>query len=80
MSEMEKNIPELDRVYGKYLAQIRHKSPSREKAERSLAIWSAKYIERVTSADPMLPGEGTYGGILEAYAKREALKQYLEEL
>ena len=28
----------------------------------------------------MHPGCGTYGGILEAYAKREALKQYIEEV
>lgn len=43
-------------------------------------IWSARYRERVVDGDSMFPGEETYGSILEAYARREALKQYLEEV
>ena len=77
---MEKNIPGLDKVYDVYLACLRARKLTRPEAERALAVWSAKYDRRVARGDLMHPGKGTYGGILEAYAKREALKQYIEEV
>nr|DAU98661.1 MAG TPA: hypothetical protein [Caudoviricetes sp.] len=77
---MEKNIPGLDKVYDVYLTCLRARKLTRPEAERSLMIWSALYNSRVARGDTMHPGKGTYGGILEAYAKREALKQYLEEV
>lgn len=77
---MEKNIPGLDKVYDVYLTCLRARKLTRPEAERALAVWSAKYDRRVARGDTMHPGYGTYGGILEAYAKREALKQYLEEV
>ena len=77
---MEKNIPGLDKVYDVYLACLRARKLTKLEAERSLMIWSALYNSRVARGDSMHPGYGTYGGILEAYAKREALKQYLEEV
>lgn len=77
---MEKNIPELNRAYSVHLACLRARKLTRPEAERALAVWSAKYDRRVARGDTMHPGKGTYGGILEAYAKREALKQYLEEV
>ncbi len=76
---MEKNIPGLDKVYDVYLTCLRARKLTRPEAERSLMIWSALYNSRVARGDTMHPGKGTYGGILEAYAKREALKQYIEE-
>ena len=77
---MEKNIPGLDREFKLQLAKIRADKPSLEAAKCELAVWSAKYAERVVEGDSMFPGEGTYGSILEAYARREALKQYIEEV
>ena len=75
---MESNIPFLKATVRRELARLRAEKPSVENAERDLAIWSARYRERVVDGDSMFPGEGTYGSILEAYARREALKQYLE--
>lgn len=77
---MESNIPFLKATARRELARIRAEKPSRENAERDLVIWSARYRDRVIEGDSMFPGEGTYGSILEAYARREALKQYLEEV
>ena len=77
---MEKNIPGLDKVYDVYLTCLRARKLTKPEAERSLMIWSALYNSRVARGDSMHPGRGTYGGILEAYAKREALKQYIEEV
>ena len=77
---MEKNIPELNRAYSVHLACLRARKLTRHEAERSLMIWSALYNRRVARGDSMHPRYGTYGGILEAYAKREALKQYIEEV
>lgn len=77
---MEKNIPGLDKVYDVYLTCLRARKLTKPEAERSLMIWSALYNSRVARGDSMHPGNGTYGGILEAYAKREALKQYIEEV
>lgn len=75
---MESNIPFLKATVRRELARLRAEKPSVENAERDLVIWSARYRERVVDGDSMFPGEGTYGSILEAYARREALKQYLE--
>lgn len=77
---MESNIPFLKETVRRELARLRAEKPSVENAERDLVIWSARYRERVVDGDSMFPGEGTYGSILEAYARREALKQYLEEV
>lgn len=77
---MESNIPFLKATVRRELARLRAEKPSAENAERDLVIWSARYRECVVDGDSMFPGEGTYGSILEAYARREALKQYLEEV
>lgn len=77
---MESNIPFLKATVRRELARLRAEKTSVENAERDLVIWSARYRERVVDGDSMFPGEGTYGSILEAYARREALKQYLEEV
>lgn len=77
---MESNIPFLKTTVRREFARLRAEKPSVENAERDLAIWSARYRDRVIEGDAMFPGEGTYGSILEAYARREALKQYLEEV
>lgn len=77
---MESNIPFLKATVRRELARLRAEKPSVENAERDLVIWSARYRERVVDGDSMFPGEGTYGSILEAYARREALKQYLKEV
>lgn len=77
---MESNIPFLKATVRRELARLRAEKPSVENAERDLVIWSARYRERVVDGDSMFPGEGAYGSILEAYARREALKQYLEEV
>jgi len=77
---MESNVPFLKATARRELARIRAEKPSVENAERDLVIWSARYRERVVDGDSMFPGEGTYRSILEAYARREALKQYLEEV
>lgn len=77
---MEKNIHGLDKVYDVYLTCLRARKLTKPEAERSLMIWSALYNSRVARGDSMHPGKGTYGGILEAYARREALKQYIEEV
>ena len=50
------------------------------KAISDLAFWSVRYRELVIGGYTMNPGEGVYGNILEAYARREALKQYTKEL
>lgn len=77
---MESNIPFLKATVRREFARLRAEKPSVENAERDLVIWSARYRERVVDGDSMFPGEGTYGSILEAYARREALKKYLEEV
>ena len=77
---MEKNIPGLKKMYGLHLAKLRKDKPSMDKAISDLAFWSVRYRELVTEGDTMNPGEGVYGNILEAYARREALKQYIKEL
>ncbi len=77
---MERRIPGLKAAYRYQLAKLREEKPTPENARRDLAIWSERYRERVVEGDAMFPGEGTYGSILEAYARREALKQYLEEV
>lgn len=77
---MESRIPGLKAAYRSQLAKLREEKPPVENVRRDLAIWSERYRERVTEGDSMFPGEGTYGSILEAYARREALKQYLEEV
>ncbi len=76
---MENNIPGLKAAFRKNLARLRKEKVSIETARRDLAVWSAIYHDRVVSGDTMCPGEGTYGAILEAYAMREALRQYIEE-
>ena len=72
---MEKNIPGLKKLYNSHLAHLRASNPPIETAKNELAIWSARYHEYVTDGE-----DGIYGSILEAYARREALKQYIEEL
>lgn len=76
---MEKNIPGLKRLYTYHLARIRANAPSIDEATRDLNFWSAKYHEYVVDHDSMDTDTGVYGCILEAYARREALKQYIEE-
>ena len=76
---MENNIPGLKSAYRKNLARLRKEKLPIETARRDLAVWSAIYRDRVVSGDTMCPGDGTYGAILEAYAMREALRQYIEE-
>ena len=53
---------------------------SADEANRRLAYWSTKYLESVLEGDNLEFGVGVYGSILDAYARREALKQYIEEL
>ena len=77
---MEKGVPGFEKSFNRYLSRLRAEALTAEEARRELTIWDAKYRERVTEGDSMFPGEGTYGGILDAYARREALKQYLEEV
>ena len=76
---MESNIPGLKAAYRKNLARLRKEKPPIENARRDLAVWSAIYRDRGVDGDTMCPGEGVYGAILEAYAMREALRQYIEE-
>ena len=76
---MENNIPGLKSAYRKNLARLRKEKPSIETARRDLAVWSAIYRDRVVDGDPVGSSEGVYGAILEAYAMREALRQYIEE-
>lgn len=76
---MEKNIPGLKRLYNYHLARIRANAPSIDEAARELQLWSAKYHEYVVDGDNMDAETGAPGRILEAYAQREALKQYLTE-
>lgn len=77
---MENNIPGLKSAYRKNLARLRKEKPPIETARRDLAFWSVRYRELVTEGDTMNPGEGVYGNILDAYARREALKQYIKEI
>ena len=72
---MEKNIPGLKKLYNSHLARLRASNLTAETAKNELAIWSARYHEYVTDSE-----DGIYGSILDAYARREALKQYIEEL
>ena len=76
---MEKNIPGLDRLYYIHLSRLRVSRMSVDEAKQRLAYWSSKYFESVLDGDNLEFGVGVYGGILEAYARREALKQYIEE-
>lgn len=73
---MEKNIPGLKKQYDLHLARLRADKLSLSEATRLFAIWSAKYCENVYDGD----AEHGDGCILDAYAHREALKQYLEEV
>lgn len=77
---MEKNIPGLKRQYNIHLAKLRADKPTLDAATGQLTYWSAKYRELVTESDNLDPGTGIYGAILDAYARREALRQYLEEV
>lgn len=70
---MEKNIPELSSIYCRCLAKLRVDRPDPEKARDRLAYWSERYNRLVGSVG------NTYSCILDAYAWREAYKQYLEE-
>lgn len=76
---MEKNIPGLDRLYYIHLSRLRVSRMSVDEAKQRLAYWSSKYLESVLDGDNLEFGVGVYGGILDAYARREALKQYIEE-
>ena len=77
---MENNIPGLKAAYRKDLARLRKEKVSIENARRDFAVWSAIYRDRVVDGDPVGSAEGVYGAILEAYAMREALRQYIEEI
>ena len=77
---MEKNVPGLKKMYGLHLAKLRKDTPPMDRAISDLAFWSVRYRELVTEGDTMDPGDGVYGNILDAYARREALKQYIKEL
>lgn len=77
---MEKNIPGLKRLYTYHMTRIRSNAPSIAEATRELKFWSAKYYEYIVDHDSMGTDTGIYDGILEAYARREALKQYISEL
>ena len=76
---MENNVPGLKAAYARDLARLRKEKPPIEDARCDLAVWSAIYRDRVVDGDPVGSGEGVYGAILEAYAMREALRQYIEE-
>ena len=67
---MEKHIPGLKRLYNRHLRRLRLSGADMDKATKELAIWAERYHEE----------SYPYGGILNAYAMREALKQYIEEL
>ena len=77
---MEKNVPGLKKMYNLHLTKLRKDKPHVDKVVSDLAFWSVRYRELVTEGDTMNPGEGVYGNILDAYARREALKQYIKEL
>lgn len=77
---MEKNIPGLKKQYNIHLSKLRADKPSLDAATGQLTYWSAKYRGLVTESDNLDPGTGIYGTILDAYARREALKQYIEEI
>lgn len=72
--------PGLKKMYRRCLAKIRKDEPTKAKADELCKFWSARYVQLVTSGDNFAPGEGVYTNILTAYAMREALKQYIEEL
>ena len=76
---MENNIPGLKAAYARDLARLRKEKPAIEDARRDFKVWSAIYLDRVVDGDTMCPGEGVYGAILDAYAMREALRNYIEE-
>ena len=76
---MESNIPGLKAAYRKDLTRLRKEKLPIETARRDLAVWSAIYRDRVVDGDPVGSAEGVYGAILEAYAMREALRQYIKE-
>ena len=76
---MENNIPGLKAAYARDLARLRKEKPPIEDARRDFTVWLAIYLDRVVDGDTMCPGEGVYGAILEAYAMREALRNYIEE-
>lgn len=77
---MEKNVPGLKKMYNLHLTKLRKDKPHVDKVNSDLAFWSVRYRELVTEGDTMNPGDGVYGNILDAYARREALKQYIKEL
>lgn len=77
---MEKNIPGLKKAYRKHLAKLRTDQLTIGEANRLVRYWDSKYRQLVTSGDSFDAGDGVYGAILDAYAKREALKQYIEEV
>lgn len=77
---MEKNVPGLKKMYNLHLTKLRKDKPHVDKVISDLAFWSVRYRELVTEGDTMNPGDGVYGNILDAYARREALKQYIKEL
>lgn len=77
---MEKNIPGLKRQYNICLTKLRMDKPSQNAANDQLTYWSAKYRQLVVSGDNFEPEIGIYDSILNAYAHREALKQYIEEM
>ena len=72
---MEKHIPGLKRLYNRHLRRLRLSGADMDKATKELTIWSERYREAVTDEDSY-----PCGGILNAYAMREAIKQYIEEL
>lgn len=76
---MEKNVPGLKKMYRHCLAKIRKDKPTKAKADELCKFWSTRYVHLVTSGSNFEPG-GVYTNILSAYAMREALKQYIEEL
>lgn len=80
---MEKNIPGLKKQYNICLSKLRRDKPTADDAGKQLTYWSSRYIDAVTyndSTDNTEHERKVYGAILEAYARREALKQYIEEI
>lgn len=77
---MERGIPGLKKAYSHHLGLLRTNRTPDDEARRQLNFWSARYVELVTDGDTMYPGTDVYTNILDAYARREALKQYLEEM
>ena len=77
---MEKNVPGLKRLFRYHCHKLHQDKPTLDAAEKALIEWSAKYVSAVISGDASAPQERSYGAILDAYARREALKQYIKEL